>query len=103
MIVKHEPVSPDTCDVCKYAVEHGLDSGVEHTLTQAATVYLLEDLEAAPDGYLTLSGIAADAIGFEPGPVHPFEPRHWYWALLTEHEIVLSLRSNREGATDEGR
>ena len=97
MIAKHDPVVPDTCDVCKYAVEHVLDSLVEHTMTQAATVFLLEDLEAS-SAPLPLGSIAVSSIGVEPGPVHPFEPRHWFWALMTEDDIVLSLRGASRGA-----
>ena len=103
VIEKHAVASPETCDVCRYAVAHALDVLVEHTLVQAATVYLESDLESAPDGYLPLGAIATDVIGYEPGPVHPFEPRHWYWALLTERRIVLSLRATPEGAADESR
>ena len=39
-----------------------------------------------------LRSLAVSTVGVEPGPVHRMEPRHWYWAIWHERDVVLSLR-----------
>jgi hypothetical protein len=94
VLERHDPPSPDACDVCKYAVERGVDCEAEHALTRLATMLLIYDLQDA-SGPTRLSGLAVGTFGVEPGPVHRVEPRHWYWALMHEPDIQLVLR---EGA-----
>lgn len=63
---------------------------LEHTMTRIATAYLVQDLENVGGGSLRLSEIAVSSIGY-PGPQQPIEPRHWFWALMTEATLRISL------------
>lgn len=92
---------PDRCYVCEYVVSRpadALDLRVEHTLVWIAQQMLIEDLREAGGEALPLETLAVSGIG-EPGPVTRLEPRHWYWALMTERKLVISLR---EGAIGNG-
>ena len=87
----HDPPTPETCDVCSYVRDHPeVDLRLEHTMTQIATAYLIEDLEDVAGGPLRLSEVAVSSIG-HPGPQQPIEPRHWFWALMTERGLLISL------------
>ncbi len=91
MLDYHDPPTPATCDVCAYVSEHaGADQRLEHTMTRIATAYLVQDLEHVGGGSLRLSEIAVSSIGY-PGPQQPIEPRHWFWALMTEATLRISL------------
>ena len=95
-IENHATPTPDTCDICRYAIEHaGSDLRYEHGLVNLACAFLVQDLADAGGGPLPLRALAVHTSGVEPGPVHRIEPRHWYWALWHERDVVLSLR---EGA-----
>jgi hypothetical protein len=91
MLQYHARPEPDACDVCRYAVEHALDCGYEHARTRVATAFLLEDLEELHGATTRLSSLAVAEAGFEPGSVHPLEPRHWFWAMFHEPRIRVSL------------
>ena len=91
MIDYHGEPVPEICDVCKYAVEHDLDCGYEHGRTNVATAWLVEALEEARES-VRLRAVAVSAAGVEPGPVHILEPRHWFWAMVHEPDIRISLR-----------
>jgi hypothetical protein len=89
----HVQPQPDTCDVCKYAVEYDSDCAYEHARARVATAFLLEDLqELAPGETTKLDSVAVVSTGVEPGPVHALDPRHWFWAMYYEPVIRLSLR-----------
>ena len=91
MFEHHDPPTPATCDVCAYVRDNpNADQRLEHTVTEIATAYLLEDLEQVGGGPLRLDQIAVSSIG-HPGPQQPIEPRHWFWALMTERRLVISL------------
>ena len=92
MLERPDPPILDACDVCKYAVDHQVDSDYEHARTRLATLWLIHDLEDLAGGSSRLSGLSVYSAGVEPGPIHELEPRHWYWAVLYEHDIQLSLR-----------
>ena len=96
MLQRHDPPTPDACDVCKYALEHDRDSENEHALTRLATTLLVIDLQDADGGPVRLSGLSVATFGVEPGPVHHIEPRHWHWALLHEPDIRLVLDAEAE-------
>ena len=84
---------PDTCDICKYVVEHtGADLRLEHGLVNLAGDLLTSDLMDAGGGPLPLRALAVHTAGVEPGPVHRMDPRHWYWAIWHERDVLLSLR-----------
>lgn len=91
MIDYHGEPVPEICDVCKYAVEYELDCGYEHARTNVASMWLVQDLEAAGES-VRLAAVAVSAAGVEPGPVHRLEPRHWFWAMFFEPRIRISLR-----------
>lgn len=92
MLDFHDKAQPETCDVCKYAIEHELDCAYEHSRTRVAAAFLLQDLGELNSGETTkLSSLAVSETGVAPGPVHPLEPRHWFWALYYESTIRLSL------------
>ena len=57
-----------------------------------AAAILVEDLRAAGGGPLPVRALHVGSIGVEPGPVHRLEPRHWFWALWVERDVVLMLR-----------
>ncbi len=63
-------------------------------MTEVAISYLLADLGDLGGGPTQLRGIAVDSIGVEPGPVHPIEPRHWYWALIEYPDFAIVLRGS---------
>ena len=65
-------------------------------MTQIATAILLEDLTLEGGGPLRLSQIAVSSIGY-PGPQKAIEPRHYFWALMTEPQLVVALRKEAEG------
>ncbi len=99
MLDYHDEPIPTTCDVCAYVAEHvDADQRLEHTMTRIATAYLLEDLADVGGGPLRLSQIAVSSVGY-PGPEQPFEPRHWFWALMTEETLLISL--DQGGSNDE--
>ena len=76
-----------------YAVEHpGTDLRYEHGLVNLAGDLLVDGLANAGDEPLMLRSLAVSTVGVEPGPVHRMEPRHWYWAIWHERDVVLSLR-----------
>ena len=76
-----------------YAVERpGTDLRYEHGLVNLAGDLLVDDLANAGDEPLMLRSLAVSTVGVEPGPVHRMEPRHWYWAIWHERDVVLSLR-----------
>ena len=91
MLEYHAEPVPEVCDVCKYMVEHELDCGYEHARTNVALAWLIQDLGDAGES-VRLSAVAVSGAGVEPGPVHPLEPRHWFWAMFHEPEIRISLR-----------
>lgn len=91
MLGFHEPPIPGTCEVCSFAIEHGLDPRYEHALTRLATLWLLQDLDDLAGQPARLSALAVRSAGVEPGPVHELDPRHWYWAMFYEPEIRISL------------
>jgi hypothetical protein len=95
MLEYHREPVPATCDVCRYAVDHRLDSPYEHALTRLATLSLVEDLTDLGAGTTRLSALAVSQSGVEPGPVHSFDPRHWFWAMFYEPRIRLSLERSR--------
>lgn len=94
MLDYHREPIPDVCDVCRYAVEHSLDCGYEHARARLATLFLQQDLEDL-EGTTRLSSIAVSHTGFEPGPVHPLDPRHWFWAMFYEPQVRLSWREEQ--------
>ena len=53
--------------------------------------HAIDDLMEANGAALPLEALAVSGIG-EPGPVTRLEPRHWYWALMTERNLVIALR-----------
>ena len=76
-----------------YAVERpGTDLRGEHALVNLATYLMMSDLALAGGGPLPLRSLAVNTTGVEPGPIHEMEPRHWYWAIWHERDVVLSLR-----------
>ena len=92
-IENHDTPVPDICDICKYVVEHPAnDLRYEHGLVNIASALLISELIDA-GGPLPLGAFAVHSIGVEPGPVHYPQPRHWFWALWAERDILLSLRS----------
>lgn len=76
--------------MCQYAVNHGLDCAYEHARSRLATVLLQQDLEDLHGATTRLSSLAVSQSGFEPGPVHALDPRHWFWAIFHEPRIRLS-------------
>ena len=92
MLEYHSTPQPATCDVCLYSVEHDLNCGYEHARARVATALLLEDLENLEGESAALSALALTRFGKEPGPVHPLEPRHWYWAMFHASDIRISWR-----------
>jgi len=95
MLDYHVDAQPGMCDVCDYAAEHGLDLPYEHALVRIATLSLVEDLAQLHGGTTRLGAVALSHTGVEPGPVHEFDPRHWFWAMLYEPRIRLSLQPER--------
>lgn len=96
MLDFHEEPRPEACDVCRYVLDHALDCAYEHSRTRVATAFLLSDLEDLTGGSASLSSLAVAAAGVEPGPVHPLEPRHWFWAMFHHPDIRISLRDRTE-------
>lgn len=95
-VENHADPTPETCDICRYVVgQPDSDLRSEHGLVNLATYLLLSDLALAGGGPLPLRSLAVGTSGIEPGPVHEMEPRHWYWAIWHERDVLLSLR---EGA-----
>ena len=86
------------CEYVEARKAENLDLRLEHTLTWIAQNMLIADLLETSGEALPLEALAVSGIG-EPGPVTRLEPRHWYWALMTERSLVISLR---EGVTDDG-
>ncbi len=84
---------PTACDVCRYVLEHGLDCAYEHARVRLATAWLVDDLADLDGRTAGLMSLAVSHLGVEPGPVHPIEPRQWFWAIAYEPNIRLSLRS----------
>lgn len=91
MLAFHPRPEPQGCDVCKYAIEHELDCGYEHARARIASAFLLQDLEELGGGTTKLDSLAVTEVGLEPGPVHPLELRHWFWAMFYEPTIRISL------------
>lgn len=89
----HVQPEPDSCEVCGYAVEQGLDVAYEHARIRMLTGFLLQDLRELEGATARFSSLAVSQIGEEPGPVHYLGPHHWYWALFFEPEVQLGLRS----------
>jgi hypothetical protein len=90
---RHPNPVPDVCDVCRYAVDHNTDAETEHALTRLATLVLSEGLSGVGGGPAALPGLVV--FSFPPidrGPVHRFEPRHYFWAMFHELDIQLVLR-----------
>ncbi len=92
MLDYHRAPQPDTCDACEYAVTHDLDCAYEHALVRLATLSLLEDLGALAGETTRLDALAVRSSGVEPGPLHALDPRHWFWAMLYEPDIRISVR-----------
>ncbi len=92
MLAYHAVPQPVTCDVCKYALDHSYDCAYEHARVRVATAWLLDDLEQIEGESAALIGLAVSHVGVEPGPVHPIDPRHRFWAILHEPDIRLSYR-----------
>jgi len=99
MLDYHVEARPDLCDVCRYAVEHELDTAYEHARTRLATVFLQQDLEEIAPATTKLDSLAVSRSGIEPGPVHDLDPRHWFWGIYFEPRIRLSWGG---GAPDGG-
>ena len=92
MLDYHDVPQPVICDVCAYSEANpSANNRLEHTITRIATAAILEDLREAGGGPLSLIQMAVSGIG-EPGPVTRIDPRHWFWALMTERRIGLVLR-----------
>ncbi|MGE0134397.1 MAG: hypothetical protein AB7L91_03650 [Dehalococcoidia bacterium] len=95
MLDYHIETDADVCDVCRYALDHDFDLPYEHALVRIATLSMVEDL-AQLDGRTTRVGaVAVSHAGLEPGPVHEFDPRHWFWAMFYEPRIRVSLQPER--------
>ena len=93
MIERHSSPVPDRSDVCHYIVSHpgeNLDLRIEHTLTWICQSSLFNDLIDSGEP-LPLQSLAVSGIG-EPGPVARLEPRHWSWALMTDRNLMISIR-----------
>ena len=93
MLDYHVNPLPNSCDVCRYAVQNELDCAYEHARARVALVWLLQDLQSLEGESASLSSLAVESVGIEPGPVHPLEPRHWYWAMFYSPEIRISLKN----------
>lgn len=93
MLERHNPPRPEFCEVCRNAIASGLDVENEHALVRLATDVLVGDLEDLGGGPATFASLA---VGFFPpvdrGPIHAFQPRHWYWALFFEPRVGVMLR-----------
>ena len=63
----------------------------EHARTRLATLWLLQDLKDMAGEPARLSSLAIRSAGVSPGPIHELEPRHWFWAMLYEPDIRLTL------------
>ena len=93
-----EPI-PAVCDVCQWVRNHdGADQLVEHTKTRLAIGLMVDDLHEASRPMRMLQ-LHRAGIGY-PGPDHPLEPRHWFWALLVMPGFLISL--DEEKASEEG-
>lgn len=90
MLDYHREPRAGECDVCDYSLEQGLDVAYEHARARLATLFLRQDLEEIAPATTRLSSLAVSGSGPEPGPVHDFEPRHWFWAIFYEPLIRLS-------------
>ena len=96
MLERHPEPIPGICDVCRYAMDEGLDNESEHALTRLATLLLIHDLEEMGGGPLRLSGLAVSIFPpVDQGPQHPIAPRHWFWAIFHEPDVQLVLRRDR--------
>lgn len=93
MLERHNPPVPGSCEVCRSALATGLDVEYEHALVRLATNLLVSDLEDIGGGPATFASVA---VSFFPpvdrGPIHAFQPRHWYWALFFEPRVGVVLR-----------
>ncbi|MSP22553.1 MAG: hypothetical protein EXR66_05995 [Dehalococcoidia bacterium] len=71
----------------------GLDVENEHALVRLATSLLVGNLADMGGGPTAFASVA---VGFFPpvdrGPIHAFQPRHWYWALFFEPRVGVVLR-----------
>lgn len=97
MIERHVTPEPDACEVCLHVVTHpdeDLDLRLEHTLAWICQAMLVQDLAQAQRPF-PLQSLAVSGIG-EPGPVTRLEPRHWFWGMMTDRNVLISLR---EGVT----
>lgn len=91
MLQRHNPAVPAVCEVCEFAVEHGLDVENEHALVRLATHILIGDLAAMDGGPAALQGLAVSTFPpVDRGPQHEIAPRHWYWALYFEPRLKVS-------------
>ncbi len=101
LLDRHLPPAPESCDVCKYAIEHELDIESEHARTRTATMILLVDL-AELEHPARMSSLATTTFPPVGDVVHAIEPRHWHWhwhwALLHEPELVVGLRRFQDDA-----
>lgn len=95
LLERHKEPIPETCDVCKYAVDSGGDLENEHALTRAATMILLDDLAdlGRPARMSSLAVTTFPAVG---DVVHVIEPRHWHWAMLHEPDLQVVLRRTQD-------
>ena len=92
----HEVPQPEACDVCRYAQEQQLDCAYEHARARVATSFMIQDLSDLNGRTASLGSLAVASVGVEPGPVHPIEPRHWFWAMFFAPEIRIGLRERVE-------
>ena len=99
MYFLHREPIPDECDVCAYVRDHEqADQLLEHTGVRIAVGLMVEDLLA--EGHpMRMIQLHRSGFGY-PGPDHPIEPRHWFWALLVMPGFLISL--DVEAAEEEG-
>ena len=87
-----EPI-PVTCDVCAWVQANDGDQLLEHTKTRFAIAIMADQLREAGHP-LHMLQLHRAGFGY-PGPDHPFEPRHWFWALLVMPGFLISLDETR--------
>ena len=95
MLSRHPSPQPDSCEVCKHASDHNLDSESEHALTRLATMMMVESLRES-GGTAQMQRLATSwDVGV--GPVHLMDPRHWHWALFFESSLRIQLVEGTRG------
>ena len=93
MLERHNPPEPDACDVCRYAIDNGVDVEHEHAMTRLAFMLLDEALAAMGGGPARLSGLAVSTFPpIDVGPIQRLEPRHYYWALFHSPTLQIVLK-----------